>query len=246
MKILKYLILINSILFSQSPDSLFHLANGYYVNEEFENAIIKYEQLAQIYENEDLYLNLGNSYFKIGQLGNAIWAYEKGYLLSPRDNDINYNLKFVRNQIRDRIIAPDDFFIIALYRSIINKFTLIDLIMIFGLMLLILSFLFVLHWNKKLSDKLYSILNTTLLIVLVITSGILLDKYWDVSDQEYGVVTSISLDVRSSPISRGENIVFVIHEGTKFDIINKQEGWYEISLLDGKKGWVFSNDVRSI
>ena len=68
MKILKYLILINSILFSQSPDSLFHLANGYYVNEDFEDAIIKYEQLAQIYENEDLYLNLGNSYFKIGQL----------------------------------------------------------------------------------------------------------------------------------------------------------------------------------
>ena len=145
------------------------------------------------------------------------------------------------------MLDDDDFFNIALYRSIINKFTLIDLIMIFGLMLLILSFLFVLHWNKKLSDKLYSILNTTLLIVLVITSGILLDKYWDVSDQEYGVVTSISLDVRSSPISRGENIVFVIHEGTKFDIINKQGGWYEISLLDCNK-LLFSkitNDSKS-
>ena len=38
-------------------------------------------------------------------------AYEKGYLLSPRDNDINYNLNYVRNQIRDRIIPPEDFFL---------------------------------------------------------------------------------------------------------------------------------------
>ena len=82
--------------------------------------------------------------------------------------------------------------------------------------------------------------------MMFITSVIILDKYWDVSDSEHGIVTSISLDVRSSPFSRGENIVFVIHEGTKFDIINKQQGWYEILLLDGKKGWVLSNKVRII
>ena len=74
----------------------------------------------------------------------------------------------------------------------------------------------------------------------------MLDKYWDVSDREHGIVTSISLDVRSSPISRGENIVFIIHEGAKFEIINNQQGWYEISLLDGKKGWIFSKEVRKI
>ena len=54
------------------------------------------------------------------------------------------------------------------------------------------------------------------------------------------------IGVNLNQILIAENIVFVIHEGTKFDIINEQGGWYEISLLDGKKGWVFSNDVRSI
>ena len=121
MKFFIYLIFINSILLSQSADSLFQLGNRYYVNEQFDKAIDEYEELAKKYENEDLYLNLGNSYYKIGQLGNAIWAYEKGYLLAPRDNDINYNLNFVRDQIKDRIIPPEDFFIISIY-LILNHF----------------------------------------------------------------------------------------------------------------------------
>ena len=246
MKIFKYLIFINSILLSQAADSLFLLGNRYYMNEQFDEAINVYENLAIKYENEDLYLNLGNSYYKIGQLGNAIWAYEKGYLLSPRDNDINYNLNFVRNQIKDRIIPPEDFFIISIYRSIVNKLTLIDLITILGMVILSISILFILHWKRRFSNKLYSAFNAILLIVMLIISGIILDKYWDVSDSEHGIVTSISLDVRSSPVSRGENIVFVIHEGAKFEIINNQEGWYEISLLDGKKGWIFSKEERKI
>ena len=246
MKFFIYLIFINSILLSQLADSLFQLGNRYYVNEQFDKAIDEYEELAKKYENEDLYLNLGNSYYKIGQLGNAIWAYEKGYLLAPRDNDINYNLNFVRDQIKDRIIPPEDFFIISIYRSIINKLTLIDLIKILGLLILAISVLFFLKWKRRFSNKLYSTFNAILLIVIFIISGIMLDKYWDVSDREHGIVTSISLDVRSSPISRGENIVFVIHEGAKFEIINNQEGWYEISLLDGKKGWIFSKEVRKI
>ena len=64
-------------------------------------------------EHEDLYLNLGNAYFRMGKVGHAVWAYEKGHALSPRDRDINYNLSYVRSQVRDRIQAPDDLFILS-------------------------------------------------------------------------------------------------------------------------------------
>ena len=57
MKFFIYLIFINSILLSQSADSLFQLANRYYVNEQFDKAIDEYEELAKKYENKDLYLN---------------------------------------------------------------------------------------------------------------------------------------------------------------------------------------------
>ena len=74
----------------------------------------------------------------------------------------------------------------------------------------------------------------------------MLDKYWDVSDQHEGIIIASAIDVRSSPIARGENVVFRIHEGTKVEITTSQPGWFEIILLDGKKGWVSAEEVRTL
>ena len=246
MKILNKLILLLSVSVCQNTDSLFQLGNDYYLDEKYDQAINIFEKISKDYEHEDLYLNLGNSYYRVGMLGNAIWSYERGHLLSPRDNDINYNLNYVRNQIRDRIIPPEDFFLIAVYRAIIEKLTLLDFIAMSGLIFLSLGILYVSKNFSILSNKISGIMNATLLILIFSNGFIILDKYWAVSDRENGVVISIESDVRSSPINRGENIVFIIHEGTKVEVVTKQPGWYEIVLLDGKKGWISIDEVRII
>ena len=86
------LMIFSASLFAQSPDSLFNRANRYFETEQFEAAARAYEKLSAQVSHEDLYLNLGNAYFRIGNIGQAIWAYEKGRILSPRDQDIHYNL----------------------------------------------------------------------------------------------------------------------------------------------------------
>lgn len=89
-------------------------------------------------------------------------------------------------------------------------------------------------------------INYTSIVFLLIFSWMALDKYWDISDINHGIITSSAVDVRSSPLDRGDNVVFRIHEGTKVEIQNIQSGWSEIMLLDGKKGWIFSKGVRQI
>ena len=233
-----------SLVMGQSADSLFQLGNKYYTAEKYQQAANVYEQLSRRVAHEDLYLNLGNSYFRMGQMGNAIWAYEKGNALSPRDSDINYNLKFVRSQIRDRILPPDDFFLVAFYRAIVEKLTVPDLITLGGLIFMLLGFLYVLQLQSFFTEKLASIANGTLLLSIFATGWIMLDKYWDVSDQQKGIVIVTAVDVRSGPVKRGENVVFQIHEGTKAEITTTQTGWYEVILLDGKKGWVPASQMR--
>ena len=115
-----------------------------------------------------------------------------------------------------------------------------------GLRLYSLGKLYVSKKFSILSNKISGIMNATLLILIFSNGFIILDKYWAVSDRENGVVISIESDVRSSPINRGENIVFIIHEGTKVEVVTKQPGWYEIVLLDGKKGWISIDEVRII
>ena len=214
--------------------------------EQYHQAANYYENLSEKVEHENLYLNLGNAYFRMGEVGHAVWAYEKGHALSPRDGDINYNLSYVRSQVRDRIQAPDDLFFLAFYRSILEKLTILDLIKLGGLLFIGLGGLYVLRLNGTISEKLGGILNSILLVSVVIAGWIMLDKYWDVSDEQEGIIIASAIDVRSSPIARGENVVFRIHEGTKVEITTSQPGWFEIILLDGKKGWVPAEEVRTL
>ena len=74
----------------------------------------------------------------------------------------------------------------------------------------------------------------------------MLDKYWELSDREEGVVVSPVVNVRSAPVDRDEKVIFRIHEGLKVDIAQSQPGWYEIILLDGKKGWIPYNSLLKL
>ena len=75
------------------PDSLFSDANQMYEQNSYTEAVNLYNQvLNQGFSHTNLYYNLGNAYYQIGSLGDAIWAYEKGLKFNPRDGDLRFNL----------------------------------------------------------------------------------------------------------------------------------------------------------
>ena len=246
MRFLIIYIMLLSIVATQSSDSLFQLGNTYYENEQYETAASTYEQLENDYSHEYLYLNLGNSYYRMGELGNAVWAYEKAYSIAPRDQDIIYNLNFVRSQVRDRIIPPDNFFIFSLYTAFLDKTTILDISVLGGLLFIIISIIYLMNSYLLIPEKLNSIINSTLILTLVFLIWVSVDKYWKFTDINEAIVISTSVDVRSAPIQRGENVVFRVHEGTKAQITAVDSGWYEIILLDGKKGWLSTQDMRKL
>ena len=42
------------------------------------------------------------------------------------------------------------------------------------------------------------------------------------------------------------SILFQVNEGSIAEISNNQKDWVEIILIDGKKGWVPSESIRTI
>ena len=54
----------------------------------------------------DLYYNLGNALYVQGRTPEALVAWRRAQLLSPRDGDIGANLEHARRQSLDRIDAP--------------------------------------------------------------------------------------------------------------------------------------------
>ena len=54
-----------------------------------------------------------------------------------------------------------------------------------------------------------------------------------------------TIDILSAP-SKNSNLVYTMNEGSKLKIINFNDLWYEIELLDGNKGWVLKNNIKEL
>ena len=244
-KILFILTSLN-IIMAQDYNELFQVANNHYIDDDFTQAISLYEEILSSAEHEDVYYNLGNAYYRHGAIGNSIWAFEKAKILDPRDLDIDFNLRYLKTLVRDRIIPPDDLYILSLYNAMIEKFTLFDLLGMVGIFFLLFGIRYVMNYFSIITNRVNSALGYVLFVFIFIFSWMAFDKYWSISDRSYAVVLPTAIDVRSAPIMRGENVVFRIHEGTKVEIQDSQIGWSEIILLDGKKGWIPANKLREI
>jgi len=221
-----------------SADSLFALGNRYFRIEKYDYALDTYSAILEQVEHPDLYFNMGNTFYRSGDVGKAVWAYEKGLQFSPRQKDLNHNLDIVNTRVQDRIEMPQGYFFIEWYSSLKNQYTLQDLIVWGGLMILLFAFAGIFKEFGILDMVFAGRTQIFFLILTVIIHGLALDKYWELSDREEGVVISPVVNVRSAPVDRDEKVIFRIHEGLKVDIAQSQPGWFEIILLDGKKGWI--------
>ena len=221
-----------------SADSLFALGNRYFRIEKYDYALDAYSAILEQVEHPDLYFNMGNTFYRSGDVGKAVWAYEKGLQFSPRQKDLNHNLDIVNTRVQDRIEMPQGYFFIEWYSSLKNQYTLQDLIVWGGLMILLFAFAGFFKEFGILDMVFAGRTQIFFLILTVIIHGLALDKYWELSDREEGVVVSSVVNVRSAPVDRDEKVIFRIHEGLKVDIAQSQPGWFEIILLDGKKGWI--------
>lgn len=50
-----------------------------------------------------LYYNLANSYYRLNQVGESIFYFEKARQLDPKDEDLNINIVFAQNMAIDAV-----------------------------------------------------------------------------------------------------------------------------------------------
>ena len=89
---------------NQAIDDLFQKSNEYYTNGDYQNAVNGYlDVLDSGFESSELYFNLGNSFYKLNNIPDSNFYYEKAKLISPNDEDILTNLIFAKNLRIDKI-----------------------------------------------------------------------------------------------------------------------------------------------
>ena len=234
--------------FAQSPDDLMKKGNKLYQEGQYENAVETYHKIiSQGFESAALYYNLGNAYFKAGQLGYSIYNYEKGLKLSPGDEDLAYNLKIANTRTVDKITELPKLFIVQWWEVLVTSLS----VMGWSVVVIVLFWIFLASiglylLNKKFQiQKLAFVIGSTSLAVLIISIIILISRYSHEASSNYGILVEQIYTVKLGPDEKS-NDAFVIHEGIKFVVEDHVNDWYKIRLVDGKVGWINGNSFKQI
>ena len=103
-KILFLLLFISSLANGQSVEELFSTANTFYKQGNLEMAIENYLEIDKQEEvSSELYYNLGNCYYKLNNVAETIYYYEKALKLNPLNEDARNNLVFAKRLTIDSI-----------------------------------------------------------------------------------------------------------------------------------------------
>jgi tetratricopeptide (TPR) repeat protein len=191
------------------------------------------------YRSASLNYNIGNAYFKLNRIPDAILYYERACLINPGDENINYNLQIARTLIVDRFQEIPELFFVRWYNFMAlflktNTWAQIS-ISSFILCLLLLS-LYI--YSSKYTHKLTGFWLALIFFTISISSfAFTVRNKTLVYDSHKAIISSPVVSGKSSPDNSGTDL-FVLHEGTKVSIEDEVGEWYEIRLSDGNKGWV--------
>lgn len=228
--------------------TLWDEANTAYLRSDFHTAGRIYREILDRGEaSAKLYYNLGNACFKEEHLGEAILYYHRALRLNPSDEDARYNLSVAESKTIDRIETIPEFFLKGWVRSIRSMmsgtaWTILSLLL---LALTLGATLFYLLSQRIALRKagFYGTLCT--LLLFIITTSFAASDRSEMIDHTKAVVLSPSVAVKSSP-DKAATDLFVVHEGTTLRTGEQMGEWSEVTLADGKKGWLESRHIEQI
>ena len=224
--------------------TLFVDANALYAEGNYAEAAAMYEQMVVDQPSAEVYYNLGNAYFKQGELAQSILAYERALRLKPSYQDAQYNLQFAQSRIIDNIQDTQSFFLsnwLQAIRNALSQRTWIILSISLFILALVGFFLFAFSqiiWLRKTAFY-------TSLVALVISVAACANAgslHQRDTQRTEAIITQGIVNAKSSP-DRSGNDLFTVHEGTKVEItevigdwccvhVGNNIGWMPISYLE--------------
>jgi tetratricopeptide (TPR) repeat protein len=227
---------------------LFEQGKERFKEEKYQEAINSWMKILENGEHSaNLYFNLGNAHYKLNNVGPSIYYYEKAAQLAPLDSDIQTNLAFAENAKIDAI-EPLPKTIFAKWHATISSLLSFDgwaLVSVVFSALFALLFMFY-YFSSQESRKRFLFAGSMGSLVLLIASLAMAFQVQDETlNDKPAIIFTESIEVKSEP-KMGSEVAFLLHEGTKVQIIERDDNWVRIKLVNGKDGWVPSADLKPL
>jgi tetratricopeptide (TPR) repeat protein len=234
--------------FAGSPQDDFIKANELYKHGDYENAVKAYEKmLNEGNTSAEIYFNLGNSYYKLNNVSKSILNYERGLKLAPDDEDINFNLRIAQLKVADKIEPLPEIFYVRWLKSLTAWLPLAAWSTVFlaCFWLLFLSAGFYLFAHSSAAKKTAFALILVFMFLSLSSFLVARESHRSTATNIHAVIASASVYVKSSPDEKG-NDLFILHEGTKVNVLDELGEWKKIRIANGTVGWLKVHDIEVI
>jgi len=223
-----------------SADSLtraFDEANKLYEQSKFRETAEAYERiLASGHRSPALYFNLGNAWFKSGQMGRAVSAYRQALKMAPRDSEIRANLGASLRQVQgprwlesrlDR----------GLGRLTLNEWALLGAAALW----LWLAILTLVQWRPALKLRLNR-LSLGLAALTILLCACSVAAFGVARSTRLAAVIVPEATVHNGPLDESP-MAFTARDGAELRILDQKDEWLQVSTDAKRIGWIKRGDV---
>ncbi|QXD14535.1 BatD family protein [Rhodocaloribacter litoris] len=224
----------------------FDAGNRLYAEGDYRGALEAYERaLATGFASGALYLNLGNAYYRLDELGQAIRYYEKARRLLPESREVSHNLRITRSRAVDQFSQVPVPFWRGWWQKAVaalgaRGFFLVGLsgyLTALGLAGLRIWRARPHAWHRR------------MLTLAALVGGVGLVAAFGASVAEEGgrraVVVVEQVELRTRPGETGE-AALTVHEGLVVDVTGEDGGWIAVRLPNGVTGWLRAGTLGEI
>ena len=201
----------------------------------FQQAIDAFLPIAESgVENGNLFYNLGDAYLKAGQLGQAIYWYERAIPFMPRNADLKFNLDYARSLQIDDQPGQDTILtrVLFFWKDILAART-IQYLALGSNVLLWLGLGFLTFCS---SSWIKAMTTGAMLLVLLVTPTALFQLYHTTLAPQ-AIIVADTAPIRSGR-SQDATELFVLHAGTRVDVQEQTENYTKIAFGKEMFGWI--------
>ena len=230
-------------------DSLWTAANAAYAEGQWDVAVSGYEMISGLgLESAALYCNTGNAYAKSGNVPMAILYYERALKADPSYEDAAYNLELMNSRIQDRIEPVPEFFLKKWMKDISylmdsDAWAIVAIVLLAAVLAMFLLFLLAPSVAGRRTGFFTGIV---LLAFMSFALGFSVSQKKAYMAADQAIVMRPVVSVKSSPSAEASKDLFILHEGTKVTVLDQVGNWNNISLADGRQGWLPAADMERI
>lgn len=233
-------------------------ADTAYTKADYNTALRLYKEAADsLGTGAELYYNLGNAYYRTGNIAQAIIAYERALKIAPSFSEAKENLDFVNSKIVDKPGERFSFIELSL-RNIALTFSS-DTWATIGLILFVILIACALtyYFTSNVALRKTGFFGGFVVLILCIISiaEAFYGKRLSTSDNE-AIVTAKSTILSTSPRTplNSNEEAMLLHEGTKVYILDSvrvesdsvSTVWYDVKVDDTHRAWISQRAIEKI